>query len=143
MGKKITCRTIDGGTMAVLASELSFRPSVYGVVIQSEKVLLVPQFGDGYDIPGGGVDLGELLTDTLVREVREETGMMIKPIQVLLVQDDFFFHPIKKKPFQTPLIYFLCEVVGGEILKIDGQVRHDPEKLAKEILDKYFEVLRR
>lgn len=101
--------------MEVLASELSFRPSVYGLVIKDGKVLLVPQFGDGYDIPGGGVDLGELLTDTLAREVMEETGIIVKPVQVLLVQDDFFFHPIKKKPFQTPLIYFLCEATGGEI----------------------------
>ncbi len=115
MDKKIKCRTIDGGTVEVSASELSFRPSVYGVVIKDKKVLLVPQFGDGYDIPGGGVDLGELLTDTLVREVREETGLTVKPVQVLLVQDDFFFHPYKKKPFQTPLIYFLCAIVGGEL----------------------------
>lgn len=115
MDKKIKCRTIDGKTIEVNTSELSFRPSVYGVIIKDEKVLLSPQFGDGYDIPGGGMDLGELLTDTLVREVREETGVTIKPLRVLLVQDDFFFHPYKKKPFQTPLIYFLCDVVGGEI----------------------------
>lgn len=35
------------------------------------------------------------------------------------------------------------EVVGGEFLKIDTQVRHDPEKLAKKLIDQYFEVLRR
>ena len=35
------------------------------------------------------------------------------------------------------------EVVGAEILKIDTQVRHDPAKLAKAIIDQYFEVLRR
>ncbi|MBI4368264.1 MAG: YvcK family protein [Candidatus Omnitrophica bacterium] len=35
------------------------------------------------------------------------------------------------------------EVVGGEILKIDNQVRHDSAKLAKRIVDQYFEVLRR
>ncbi len=49
MEKKITCRKIDGTTVEVLASELSFRPSVYGVAIQDGKVLLSPQFGDGYD----------------------------------------------------------------------------------------------
>ena len=114
MEKIIKCRTIDGGTKEFPVGELSFRPSVYGVVIKDEKVLLVPQW-DGYDIPGGGVDLGELVTDTLIREVKEETGLDVKPLQVLLVQDDFFFNPYKNKPFQTPLIYFLCEVTGGEI----------------------------
>lgn len=114
MDKKVTCRTIDGTTQEVLASELSFRPSVYGVVLRDDAVLLVPQW-EGYDFPGGGVDLGELLTDTLVREVYEETGLMVRPTQVLHVQDDFFIHPYKKKALQTPLIYFLCEVVSGEL----------------------------
>jgi len=35
------------------------------------------------------------------------------------------------------------EVVGGEFLKLDTQVRHDPPKLAKKIVDQYFEVLKR
>ncbi|MBI4394729.1 MAG: YvcK family protein, partial [Candidatus Omnitrophica bacterium] len=35
------------------------------------------------------------------------------------------------------------EVIGAEILKIDTQVRHDPSKLAKAIIDQYFEVLKR
>ena len=35
------------------------------------------------------------------------------------------------------------EVVGGEILRIDGQVRHDSAKLAKGIIDLYFDILRR
>jgi ADP-ribose pyrophosphatase YjhB (NUDIX family) len=130
MEKKIVCRTIDGGTVEVPASELSFRPSVYGVVIKDDMVLLVPQFEDGYDIPGGGVNLGELLTDTLVREVVEETGMIVKPVQVLLVQDDFFFHPFKKRPFQTPLIYFLCEIVGGELS--DAHFDEDEKIYAKK-----------
>jgi len=114
MEKTVKCRTIEGEIKEFPVSELSFRPSVYGVAIKDGKVLLSPQW-DGYDIPGGGVDLGELITDTLVREVKEETGLEVKPLRVLLVQDDFFFHPYKKKPLQTPLIYFLCEVVGGEI----------------------------
>ena len=35
------------------------------------------------------------------------------------------------------------EVVGCEILKLDTQVRHDSAKLAKVILDQYFEILKR
>lgn len=114
MEKTVKCRTIDGTFKEFPVSELSFRPSVYGIAIKDGCVLLSPQW-DGYDIPGGGIDLGELVTDTLVRELREETGLNVKPLRVLHVQDDFFFHPHKKKPLQTPLIYFLCEVIGGEI----------------------------
>lgn len=35
------------------------------------------------------------------------------------------------------------EVVGSEILKIDTQIRHDPAKLAKRVIDQYFEMLER
>ena len=35
------------------------------------------------------------------------------------------------------------EVVGGEFLKLDGQVRHDPVKLAERVIEQYFEVLKR
>ncbi len=35
------------------------------------------------------------------------------------------------------------EVVGAEILKLDTQVRHDSEKLAKGLIDQYFEILKR
>ncbi len=31
------------------------------------------------------------------------------------------------------------EVIEGDILKIDGQVRHDPEKLARLIFDHYLQ----
>ncbi len=129
MNKRIKCRTIDGDYVEVSAEELTFRPSVYGVAVKDGNVLLVPQW-DGYDFPGGGVDLGELLTDTLIREVKEETGLDAKPGQVLLVQDDFFFHPNRKRAFQTPLIYFLCDIVGGE-LSTEGFDEHEKDYAKK------------
>ena len=118
MDKKVTCRMIDGQKIEVLVDELSFRPSVYGVIIKDGKVLLVPQW-DGYDFPGGGVDLGELVKDTLIREVKEETGLDITPGQIVHAEDDFFFHPHRHTPLQTPMLYFLCEVTEGE-LSTDG-----------------------
>ena len=129
MGKTVICKTIDGGSVEVSVSELTLRPSAYGVAFKDDCVLLVPQF-DGYDFPGGGMDMGELLTDTLVREIKEETGLDSKPGQVLLVQDAFFFHPYKKKPLQTPLLYFLCEIVGGE-LSTDGFDTHEKDYAKK------------
>jgi 8-oxo-dGTP diphosphatase len=113
-GKKIVCRGVHGEREEVGVEKLSFRPSVYGVVIKDNAVLLSPQW-DGYDIPGGGVDLGETLHDALKREVKEETGYDVEPGKVLLVENDFFIHPYSKKPLHTILIYYTCMIVGGAL----------------------------
>ena len=33
---------------------------------------------DYYKLPGGGIEEGEQLEDTLIREVREESGLIVK-----------------------------------------------------------------
>lgn len=54
------------------------RPSVRGVVIKDDKVLLVHSVKyDYYKFPGGGMEKGETHTETLLREVLEETGFPV------------------------------------------------------------------
>jgi 8-oxo-dGTP diphosphatase len=62
---------------------------VAGVIWQAEAVLLVQQQGPSdpapsYALPGGVVEPGELLTDALIREVREETGLEVSGLGPLL-----------------------------------------------------------
>jgi 8-oxo-dGTP diphosphatase len=62
---------------------------VAGLISEGDKILLVSQKGDSdpapsFALPGGRVEPGELLTDALVREVREETGLDVIAIGPLL-----------------------------------------------------------
>ncbi|MEK7099286.1 MAG: NUDIX domain-containing protein [Patescibacteria group bacterium] len=114
MNQKIICRTIDGKTQGVPAADLVFRPSVYGVAVREGKVLLMPQW-DGYDFPGGGVELGETIDEAFRREMKEETGLDAERGEVLLCESDFFIHPISKKAYHTILAYYLCKDIKGEI----------------------------
>ncbi len=101
--KKVVCRDINGTeTEPIPVEKLVFRPSVYGVIVQNGKVLLVPQW-NGYDFPGGGIDLGETLEEALLREVKEETGLSVT----------------KGRIITSDLMYFLCANPKGE-LSTDG-----------------------
>jgi len=113
-GKKVFCHDIDGNKFEVPASELKFRPSVYAIIIKSGKILLSKQL-DGYDFPGGGVELGETLEEALVREVKEETGLDAKVGKLIHFGDSFFQLPMSKRLVHTIYGYYLCKVTGGKL----------------------------
>jgi len=117
---KVICHDIDGKLHKVNVNKLIFRPSVYGVLIEKGKILLLKQ-KIGYDFPGGGMELGETLEQTLKREFFEETGLKVEPLKVICIKTDFF-HPIhslkhKHEYWNCQLIYFLVKRVGGKISK--------------------------
>lgn len=116
ISKTVICKDIEGKEEEVLATDLVFRPSVYAVIIKDQKILLSKQW-DGYDFPGGGVDLGETINEGLEREVREETGLKVSIGRVIACENSFFKIPFKNIFSHCILMYYLCEVKGGELSK--------------------------
>lgn len=116
MGDKnlIKCKNVYGEEFKVSIEKLSFRPSVYGVIIKDGKILLSKQW-DGYDFPGGGIKLGETIKEALKREMKEETSLDVKMGDIVACENSFFKYRQKEKYVQSILIYYLCEIVGGKI----------------------------
>ena len=58
------------------------RHACRGIVIKDGKILLCYESNeDKYIIPGGGVEDNETLDDCCARELMEETGVRVKPIE--------------------------------------------------------------
>jgi 8-oxo-dGTP diphosphatase len=59
--------------------------AVSAAIFRDGRVLIVrrgkPSHGV-YTLPGGGVELGETLEQAVIREVREETGLDIEPLEL-------------------------------------------------------------
>jgi len=118
--KKILCRDINNNFKKVDVNKLKFRPSVYGILIKNNKILLSKQW-DGYDFPGGGMKIDETIDQTLAREFLEETGLKVKRREVVACESSFYTISFTKKSMNFILIYYLCDKIGGKL----GDVKFD------------------
>ena len=120
MSKTVICKDVDGKEYEVLVEQLQWRPTAYGIVVKDGKILLSKQFGERFDLPGGGLDLGELPEEGVIREIKEETGIDTKNPKLISFINSFFYSDhAEKESYQCLIFYYSCEFVGGE-LSTDG-----------------------
>lgn len=92
---------------------------VGAVVIEQGRVLLVqrgtePAKGQ-WSIPGGLIDVGESLREAVAREVREETGLIVEPLELIELLDRIHRHGDRVR-YHYVIADYLCRVVGGTLL---------------------------
>lgn len=87
---------------------------VRGVVFQGDQLLLVRERADGrWTLPGGWADPCESPAESVVREIREESGYVTRAARILAVFDR------SKHPHEPPFafhvykIFVLCSLTGG------------------------------
>lgn len=91
---------------------------VGAVVFDADCVLLVrrakaPLEGE-WSLPGGAVELGETLEEAIVREVAEETGLRVVPLQVVKAFDHIDRDAEGRIRFHYVLVDFLCRIDVGD-----------------------------
>lgn len=89
---------------------------VRSVIFGDGKILLVKEKMDGcWSLPGGWADVGYSPSEIAVKEVREESGLIVKPLRLLAVMDKKC-HPHPPSPYHCYKIFINCEIVDGHPL---------------------------
>jgi ADP-ribose pyrophosphatase YjhB (NUDIX family) len=83
------------------------------------RVLLIrrgaaPLLGE-WSLPGGILECGETLREAVVREAREETGLVVEPSEMLGVYERVIRDDHGRVRYHYVLIDFLCHAVGGDL----------------------------
>jgi len=101
-------------------------PSVAGIVRDSrQRVLLVRQQDNGvWSTPGGIIELDDTPADAVVREVWEETGLLVRPERIICVYGGPGFVVVYPNGDETQYIscIFECEVLSGEPRAGDDEI---------------------
>ena len=88
------------------------RIKVVAAIIHRDGKILATQraegeYKDGWEFPGGKVEIGESLEQAIIREIQEELNLTINPIRV--------FHTVEYDypTFHLSMTLFLCTIRGG------------------------------
>ena len=88
------------------------------VVLRGDEVLLIqrgkaPRLGQ-WGIPGGAQHVGESVFEAAEREVREETGLAIRPRAIITVVDSVTRDPERRVRYHYTLVEVLADWLEGE-----------------------------
>jgi 8-oxo-dGTP diphosphatase len=91
------------------------RIRVCGILVENEQLLLVNHRGIGtggsfWSPPGGGVQFGESLPEALIREFREETGLVVRVGRFMFV-NEFIRHPL-----HAVELFFEVQRISGDVI---------------------------
>lgn len=90
-----------------------------GAVIVHEGRVLLARRGQAplkghWTLPGGVLELGETLIQGVAREVREETGLLVEPVELVELLDRI--HRVDDRiQFHYVIADYLCRVTGGAL----------------------------
>ena len=94
------------------------RVAAYALIVQEGRTVLCrispgsPDAGK-WTLPGGGIEFGEDPADAVVREVEEETGLVVRPVGIAGISSDRIDN--EQRSFHGIRIMYHVEILGGEL----------------------------
>jgi ADP-ribose pyrophosphatase YjhB (NUDIX family) len=86
---------------------------VRGAVFLDDKILLVRERADGkWTLPGGWADINDSPSESVIREIREESGFSTKAVKLAALYDrNRHAHP--PMVYHVYKLFFICDIVSG------------------------------
>jgi len=109
---------------------------VAAALIHDERGRLLLQeksSGEGWSLPAGIIEPGESPVETVVREAREETGLVVRPLAIAGVFGGRHFRHVYPNGdhVELTIVVYRCEAIG----KSDAPL--DPETLSLRYFDRH------
>lgn len=109
------------------------------VILRREKLLLCHPTGhkwtNSYSFPKGGVDVDETKIDAAIRELREETSIVIDKKMIKNPNDPILVEYKNKKGFKYKIVYlYIVEISETFELQMDSEIV-SKERLQLEEID--------
>jgi ADP-ribose pyrophosphatase YjhB (NUDIX family) len=91
---------------------------VGGVVVHRNRVLLIRRGGEPlkgeWSIPGGLLEVGEELAEAVRRELKEETGLEVEPLEIIAAFDRIMREGRRVK-YHFVIIDYVCRLKRGRL----------------------------
>ncbi len=118
-------------------------PTVGALILNDAgEILLVQSFKwkNFWSVPGGHIELGERAEEAVKREVKEEVGLDVEPVKMLMVQQAVY-----PKNFLAPRHFifmdFLCHTKSSEVKLDKWEIQESkwvtPEEALQEKLEEF------
>ena len=108
-----------GNDLLIVNSAGGWIENENGHVLLQKRSAAVENWG----FPGGIVELGESASETAIREIQEETGLITVPSNLIGVYSKYFLTCENGDQCQTFSVFFKMDVIGGS-LNVDGDETH-------------------
>ncbi len=126
-------------------------PGVGALILRRNSILLVQRGRNplkGYwSLPGGLIEPGEKIEAALIREVREETGLTVRPKRLFEIFERIMLDANGRPEYHYILHDYLCTVKGGALQAGDdaGKVAwiSRPALISLELTEGTLEIIER
>jgi 8-oxo-dGTP pyrophosphatase MutT (NUDIX family) len=110
-----------------IGHDLLLLPSVAAVIKDAEDRILLQEksSGEGWSLPAGAIEPGETPEQAICREVREETGILVEPREIIGVfgGSDFRYIYPNGDEVEYTVVLFLCVPMGKSLEPLDPETQ--------------------